>query len=148
MRDRTTSSPSAPPSARGLAGTVLITGALLYFTRDVTVPFCVLYAVILIAAWLIVRAHFDRADALREAGIQQRRASILDGARHSPAIEALHAGPRDQLIGHDDRDAVIDRLRDRYASGHLMADDFETRTTEAGRARTRGQLARVLRDLP
>ncbi|MCP9964084.1 DUF1707 SHOCT-like domain-containing protein [Actinomadura madurae] len=43
---------------------------------------------------------------------------------------------------------MIARLGDRYASGHLDADDFETRTTEATRARTRGELAHVLRDLP
>lgn len=144
-RDRTTQR----SSARSVIGSVLLSVAFLYCTRNVAVPMGVLYAVILIAAWLIVRAHVARGDALHEAGIPQRRADLLTGARRSPGPdELLWAGPRDQLIGHDDREQVIDRLGERYASGHLTAGDFEARTTEAGQARTRGELAYTLRDLP
>ena len=153
MRDRTPQRTSAGfstrPSARGVAGTVLLNAAFLYLTRNMVIPLGVLYAVILIAAWMLYRAHLARADALRDAGIQQRRASVLADPRLSPTVEdLLHSGPRDQLVGHTDRERVIEQLGERYATGHLTADDFEARTTEASQARTRGDLARTLRDLP
>jgi hypothetical protein len=145
MRDRA----PAASSARSILGSVLLSAAFLYVTRDATVPLGVLYAVILVAGWVICRAHLARTDAERDAGIQQRRADVLAGARLSPTVtELLYSGPRDQLVGHNDREAVIVRLGERYAEGYLTADDFEARTTEASQARTREQLAHTLRDLP
>ena len=147
MRDRDPAVPRA--SARSWIGTVLLSAAFLYCTRDMAVPVGVIYAVVVIAAWLICRAQHARADAQHDAGVQQRRADLLARTNRSPAVtEPLHTGPRDQLVGHADRERVIERLGERYATGHLTAGDFEARATEAGQARTRGELAHTLRDLP
>lgn len=47
-----------------------------------------------------------------------------------------------------ERDAVVDTLRRHAADGRLTMAEFEDRVAEALAARTRGQLAPVLRDLP
>ncbi|WP_141576085.1 DUF1707 domain-containing protein [Actinomadura sp. WMMA1423] len=143
MRDRV----PAAGSARSILGSVLLSAAFLYITRDLTVPLGVLYAVLLIAGWVICRAHLARVDAERDAGIQQRRADVLTGPRLS-LTELLYTGSRDQLVGHHDREQVIERLGERYAEGYLTPHEHEQRTTEATHARTRADLAHTLRDLP
>ncbi|NEA22631.1 DUF1707 SHOCT-like domain-containing protein [Actinomadura bangladeshensis] len=145
MRDH----PRPRVSARNLAAGVLLSAALLYITRDMTVPACVLYAVIVVTTWLTCRAYRAAGHATRRADEQQSRADILAAPRPTDTIpELLYGGPAEQLIGHTQRDAVIGRLGDRYADGYLTADEFETRATEAAQTRTREQLAHVLRDLP
>jgi Flp pilus assembly protein TadB len=47
-----------------------------------------------------------------------------------------------------DRDAVIDRLREAACEGRLEADELEQRVDGALRARTYGELAELLTDLP
>ena len=51
-------------------------------------------------------------------------------------------------MGDRDRLAVQDRLRDAYAQGALTGEEFEERTEIALRARTRGELAPLVADLP
>jgi hypothetical protein len=47
-----------------------------------------------------------------------------------------------------DRDAVVDRLRDAAGEGRLEPDELEQRVDRALRARTYGDLAELLHDLP
>lgn len=47
-----------------------------------------------------------------------------------------------------DRDAVVDRLRDAAGEGRLEPDELEQRVDGALRARTYGELAELLADLP
>jgi len=47
-----------------------------------------------------------------------------------------------------DRDAVIDRLRKAAAEGRLEPEELEERVEDALRARTYGELARLVSDLP
>jgi Domain of unknown function (DUF1707) len=47
-----------------------------------------------------------------------------------------------------DRDAVVDRLREAAGEGRLEPHEFEQRVDEALRARTYGDLAALLADLP
>jgi Domain of unknown function (DUF1707) len=47
-----------------------------------------------------------------------------------------------------DRDAVVDRLRDAAGEGRLEPDELEQRVDRALRARTYGDLAELLADLP
>jgi hypothetical protein len=47
-----------------------------------------------------------------------------------------------------DRDALIDRLRKAAAEGRLEPDELEERVEHALRARTYGELARLVSDLP
>jgi Flp pilus assembly protein TadB len=47
-----------------------------------------------------------------------------------------------------DRDAVVDRLRDAAGEGRLEPDELEQRVDAALRARTYGDLAELLADLP
>jgi hypothetical protein len=56
----------------------------------------------------------------------------------SPALRACDA----------DRDRVVAELRERFADGYLAQDSFVFRVDAALRARWRGDLARVVSDLP
>jgi hypothetical protein len=58
------------------------------------------------------------------------------------------AGPLDLRASDAEREAVIDQLRDHAAAGRLDTDELAERLEEAYGARTRGDLARVLRELP
>jgi len=57
---------------------------------------------------------------------------------------------RDDTVRASDaeRDAVIEKLRRHTADGRLTMSEFEDRVAEALAARTRGELAPVLRELP
>ena len=55
----------------------------------------------------------------------------------------------DQLrVSDDERQAVVDRLREHTTHGRLTLDEFADRTGEALAAVTRADLQQVLRDLP
>jgi Domain of unknown function (DUF1707) len=56
----------------------------------------------------------------------------------------------DQLIRASDqeRESVVDALRDAFTEGRLTAGELEERTAEAYAARTRGQLRQLTSDLP
>jgi hypothetical protein len=47
----------------------------------------------------------------------------------------------------DDRDEIVERLRDDYAAGRLTADELAERTAAAHAARTLGELDALTRDL-
>jgi Domain of unknown function (DUF1707) len=51
-------------------------------------------------------------------------------------------------IGDAERDTATAELGDHYAAGRLTLDELHERVTLALSARTRGQLTRVMRDLP
>ena len=50
--------------------------------------------------------------------------------------------------GDDDRERVVDMLRDHAAAGRLSTDELEERTDQALAARTFGELDATLKDLP
>ena len=54
----------------------------------------------------------------------------------------------DLRASQDERDRVVDRLRTHAGEGRLELDELEERVELALRARTRGELAALLRDLP
>ena len=47
-----------------------------------------------------------------------------------------------------ERDAVVERLRRALSQGRLTVHEFDARTADAYRAKTRGELAELTRDLP
>jgi hypothetical protein len=47
-----------------------------------------------------------------------------------------------------DREAVVEELRRHHTEGRLATDEFEERVTTAYQAKTMGELAHVVRDLP
>lgn len=56
--------------------------------------------------------------------------------------------PPSQRASDAEREAVVERLRTHAVAGRLDIEELATRTEDAYRARTAGELARVLRDLP
>ncbi|MCF4140767.1 DUF1707 domain-containing protein [Streptomyces sp. Tue 6430] len=52
------------------------------------------------------------------------------------------------LIGEDDRDAAVLRLREAYAEGHVSHEEMDERLDRALTARTRGELVSALDSLP
>ena len=61
-------------------------------------------------------------------------------------IEPVH--PDELRVSDPERAAVQDRLRRAVAAGQLDLYEFDARVQSAWGARTRGELARVTRDLP
>ena len=60
-------------------------------------------------------------------------------------------GPPDEAglrVSDDDRDAVVDQLAGHFQQGRLDLAEFQERMDRAVRARTRGDLAGLLADLP
>lgn len=57
-------------------------------------------------------------------------------------------GPPSVRASDSDREAVVDELRQHHAEGRLELDELEDRVGRAYRARTMGELAPVLADLP
>ncbi|MDR6981174.1 hypothetical protein J2X68_007916 [Streptomyces sp. 3330] len=55
---------------------------------------------------------------------------------------------RPPLIGEDDRDTAVRRLREAYAEGHLSHEDLDARLHRALTAKTRGELVSALASLP
>ena len=60
--------------------------------------------------------------------------------------EPVH--PDEVRISDADRQAVADRLRAAHGDGYIDLSEFDERIAEVWRMRTRGDLARVTRDLP
>jgi hypothetical protein len=52
------------------------------------------------------------------------------------------------LIGDDDRDTAVQRLKDAYAEGHISHEEMDERLHQVLTARTRGELAPALASLP
>jgi hypothetical protein len=61
-------------------------------------------------------------------------------------IEPVH--PDELRVSDPERAAVQEKLRRAVAAGQLDLHEFDTRVQSAWAARTRGELARVTRDLP
>lgn len=58
------------------------------------------------------------------------------------------ASADDLRVGDSEREAVAAELREHYAQGRLTIEDFQRRLDAALSARTRGDLDRLIRDLP
>jgi hypothetical protein len=58
------------------------------------------------------------------------------------------ASTDDLRVGDSEREAVAAELREHYAQGRLTIEDFQRRLDAALSARTRGDLDRLIRDLP
>jgi Domain of unknown function (DUF1707) len=56
--------------------------------------------------------------------------------------------PADLRVGDTDRQAVVAELQRHYVEGRLTSEELSERVTEALRARTFGELAALLNDLP
>jgi Domain of unknown function (DUF1707) len=54
----------------------------------------------------------------------------------------------DLRVGDSEREAVADELREHYAQGRLTIEEFQRRLDAAFAARTRGELDRLIADLP
>lgn len=118
--------------------TVLVLAVIVAITWRHRVPVGVPIDIALVTGAMLWETHYNRA-AARAKGAATARSTptYLDGGREAT-----------EHIGDADRDAVLSRLGDRLASGHLTVAEFNERATEATRARTRGQLTHTLRDLP
>lgn len=57
-------------------------------------------------------------------------------------------GMRDARIGNDERDATVDALTAHYSAGRITHEELEERSALALAARTHGELAPLLADLP
>jgi hypothetical protein len=62
--------------------------------------------------------------------------------------EARWVGDNDLRASQDERDRVVERLRTHAGEGRLELDELEERVESALRARTRGELAALMSDLP
>jgi hypothetical protein len=61
---------------------------------------------------------------------------------------ALPGNPLDARVGEQERDAAEAELRRQFVAGRLRPEELEERLEVAGAAVTRGDLLRVLHDLP
>ncbi|HEV7788863.1 MAG TPA: DUF1707 domain-containing protein [Pseudonocardia sp.] len=55
---------------------------------------------------------------------------------------------RDVRASDSERDAVVERLRRALGQGRLSLDEYDVRVADAYAARTRGDLADLIQDLP
>lgn len=69
---------------------------------------------------------------------------------HRPRYEYVSRGERDADLraSQEERERVVDRLREHAGHGRLELDELEQRVEAALAARTRGELAELLADLP
>ena len=66
-----------------------------------------------------------------------------------PATSALATGDRTDLrASHEDRDEIVEQLRVAAGDGRLTAEELDERLEAALEARTYGELAPLVRDLP
>lgn len=66
-----------------------------------------------------------------------------------PATSALATGDRTDLrASHEDRDEIVEQLRIAAGDGRLTAEELDERLEAALEARTYGELAPLVRDLP
>jgi Domain of unknown function (DUF1707) len=78
--------------------------------------------------------------------IEEAKTSHLEVTVHGP-----DNGPPDEAglrVSDADRDAVVDQLAGHFQQGRLDLTEFQDRMDRAVRARTRGDLAGLLADLP
>lgn len=124
--------------------TVVVAGIGWASVTDVSLPLIVpVTETLLLGSLLYLVYQQHRRDRL---AAQQRNAT--ETTRLPLTVwEATH-GPADQRIGDAERDVVLERLRDRYSTGHLAPAEFDERSQQAVQARTRAELAATLRDLP
>ena len=54
----------------------------------------------------------------------------------------------DMRAGDEDRDQTISRLREAFAEGRLTNEEFDQRMAQANGAKTYGELAELVKDLP
>lgn len=90
------------------------------------------------------RKVIERADGLSICGdCVDRVVEALSG--ESPAAPPpVPSG----LVGDHDRERTVQSLREHFAQGRLLLDDFVARCDDALRARTYADLRRATRDLP
>lgn len=137
--------------------TVLAGGVWAWFT-SVTIPLLPLLVLIALAAvglWVTGRRVAQRLTRWRpiRQPTRNRAAPPGEAAPGAPPAQPLTAwqataGGHDQLIGDADRNAAIDLLNQRYATGHLDREARDQRCAAALNATTRGELASALIHLP
>jgi hypothetical protein len=69
----------------------------------------------------------------------------------NPCFASVAAMPRDLpelRASHEDRDRVVDTLRTAGGDGRLTAEELDARVERALSARTQGELAALVADLP
>ncbi len=71
-------------------------------------------------------------------------------APYDPCVAGLarSGGPLEVRASDSDRETVVDELRQHHAVGRLTLEELEERVGTAYQARTAGELAQVLSDLP
>jgi hypothetical protein len=62
-------------------------------------------------------------------------------------VPPLPEDPR-SLIGDDDRDTAVQRLKDAYAEGHISHEEMDERLDQVLTAKTRSEIASALTSLP
>ncbi|MER5311430.1 DUF1707 domain-containing protein [Streptomyces sp. NPDC002773] len=67
---------------------------------------------------------------------------------HLPEPSPRPAPSGDIRASHDDREAVVDQLRDAAAEGRIDFDELDTRLEQALTSKTQGELAALTADLP
>lgn len=65
-----------------------------------------------------------------------------------PHLPSHPSDPGELRASHDDRDAVVEQLRDAAAEGRIDLDELDTRLERALRSRTHAELAVLTADLP
>ena len=78
---------------------------------------------------------------------RQSRSSGIERVA-DPGEHARGAARSDMRASDEDRERVVDMLRDHGAAGRLSTEELEERTAAALAARTNGQLDALLADLP
>ncbi|WP_411081858.1 DUF1707 domain-containing protein [Streptomyces sp. cmx-18-6] len=66
----------------------------------------------------------------------------------TPESSPVPAPSKELRASHDDREAVVERLRDAAAEGRIDLDELDARLERALKSRTHGELAVVTADLP
>lgn len=82
---------------------------------------------------------------LRDEMRAQAFANSMESMFGSWQVQVTKGGVR---VGDDERDAAARQLGEHYASGRLERWEYDERLDAALAAKTRGELARVFRDLP
>jgi hypothetical protein len=81
--------------------------------------------------------------AWRRAGMERQATVAAAGRKTLPLgirVDSALAGSASDLIGRDERDAVIELLNERYATSHLDDEEYGQRHTAVLWAKRRGEL--------
>lgn len=146
LLDRALPATMTPARSAALAGRVVSA-----CTTTVSIPAVAPVVLVGVTRYLLNRRRrrlIGQTAALERQNDMKRAAEsrVLLVLLQTPNLSADLEGRR--LIGDAEREATLERLRDRRASGHLTPDELDQRTADALSARTRAQLAHVMRDLP